>query len=50
MNVLKKKINSDLNLKAYLKTKGRIMFVKDFFLDRYVETVIKLRDEIEKKL
>ena len=49
-NTLKKKINSDLNLKAYLKTKGRIMFVKDFFLDRYVETVIKLRDEIEKKL
>ena len=49
-NALKKKIDSHLNLKAYLKTKGRIMFVKDFFLDRYVETVIKLRDEIEKKL
>ena len=49
-NALKKKIDSDLNLKAYLKTKGRIMYVKEFFLDRYVETVIKLRDEIEKKL
>ena len=49
-NALKKKIDSDLNLKAYLKTKGRIMYVKEFFLERYVETVIKLRDEIEKKL
>ena len=49
-NILRGKINNDLNLKAYLKTKSRTMYVKNIFLDRYVETLVILRKEIERKL
>ncbi len=49
-NILRAKINSDLNLKAYLKAKSRTMYVKNVFLDRYVETLVILRNEIERKL
>ena len=49
-NILREKINNDLNLKAYLKTKSRTMYVKNIFLDRYVETLVILRKEIERKL
>ena len=49
-NILREKINNDLNLKAYLKTKSRTMYVKNIFLDRYIETLVILRNEIERKL
>lgn len=49
-NILRGKINNDLNLKAYLKTKSRTMYVKNIFLDRYIETLVILRNEIESKL
>ena len=47
---LKKKIDNDLTLKAYLKTKSRTMYVKTFFLKEYNKTLLILRDEIEKYL
>jgi len=47
---LKKKIDNDLTLKAYLKTKSRTMYVKTFFLKEYNKTLLILRDEIEEYL
>ena len=47
---LKKKIDNDLTLKAYLKTKSRTMYVKTFFLKEYNKTLLILRDEIEENL
>ncbi len=47
---LKKKIDNDLTLKAYLKTKSRTMYVKTFFLKEYNKTLLVLRDEIEEYL
>ena len=50
LNNLKKKIDNDLTLKAYLKTKSRTMYVKTFFLKEYNKTLLILRDEIEEYL
>ena len=47
---LKKKIDNDLTLKAYLQTKSRTMYVKTFFLKEYNKTLLILRDEIEEYL
>tara|TARA_A200000113_G_scaffold100618_1_gene90167 strand:+ start:494 stop:1198 length:705 start_codon:yes stop_codon:yes gene_type:complete len=47
---LKKKIDNDLTLKAYLKTKSRTMYVKTFFLKEYNKTLLILKDEIEEYL
>ena len=43
-------IKNDANFKAYLKIKLRTMTVKTFFLEKYYDTLIDLRDKIEKKL
>jgi len=43
-------IMNDANFKAYLKIKLRTMTVKTFFLEKYYDTLIDLRDKIEKKL
>ena len=50
VNELKKKIDSDLTLKGYLKTKSRTMSVKSFFLKEYNKKLLILRDEIEEYL
>ena len=47
---LKNIIQNDPNFKAYLKIKSRTMFVKTFFLEKYYDTLIELRNKIEKKL
>ena len=47
---LKNIIKNDPNFKAYLKIKSRTMFVKTFFLEKYYDTLIELRNKIEKKL
>ena len=43
-------IMNDANFKAYLKIKLRTMTVKTFFLEKYYDTLVDLRDKIEKKL
>lgn len=50
LKILKNKIDNDLTLKAYLKSKSRTMYVKTFFLNEYYKTLIILRDEIEEYL
>ena len=50
LKILKNKIDNDLTLKAYLKSKSRTMYVKTFFLNEYNKTLIILRDEIEEYL
>ena len=50
LNELKKKIDNDLTLKGYLKTKSRTMSVKSFFLKEYNKKLLILRDEIEEYL
>ena len=50
LKILKNKIDNDLTLKAYLKSKSRTMYVKTFFLNEYNKTLLILRDEIEEYL
>lgn len=50
LKILKNKIDNDLTLKAYLKSKSRTMYVKTFFLNEYNKTLLSLRDEIEEYL
>ena len=47
---LKNSIDGDMQFKAQLKLKSRTMFVKEFFLDRYVKTLNNLKGKIKKKL
>ena len=47
---LKKSIEGDMQFKAQLKLKSRTMFVKEFFLDRYIKTLNNLKGKIEKTL
>ena len=47
---LKKSIDGDMQFKAQLKLKSRTMFVKEFFLDRYIRTLNNLKGKIEKTL
>ncbi len=49
-DMLREKINNDLSLKAFIKTKSRTMFVKNFFLEEYNKTLLVLRNEIENYL
>ena len=42
-----KKIDNDLTLKGYLKTKSRTMSVKSFFLKEYNKKLLILRDEMK---